>query len=189
LLAHRMAALEASLGIRSTYFIMISGAFYDVLEPRHVRAVRGIASLGHSVGLHYDEHDDIADGLDILSSIAGLRVQEIAQHNPTLLPRRGVDDSQILDAYDKRIGGELGFTYVSDSGMKWRRKTLRDLIEEDCPRIYALCHPESWFADGRDLVEVIRMVQADEHANLARKFDAFVAGNIGYLRSRKQIEG
>lgn len=188
-LALRMAEVEASAGVASTWFFMLSGAFYDTLEPENRKAVRKVLELGHTVGFHYDEWDDIAEGLDILSVVAGKKLHHIAQHNPTLLPVRALERADIVDAYDKRIPNAQGFVYVSDSGMRWRHKTFADLVEEGCPRIYALCHPESWLTEGRDLVSVVRSVEAREHDSRRRRFDAFVAGNIGYLRARKEREG
>lgn len=183
-----MAELEAAEGVRSTYFVMVSGAFYDVLEPEHRRAVRGIVELGHTVGLHYDEEDDIAEGLAILSVVAGRSLRHIAQHNPTLLPRRGLAEERVVDAYDPRLA-EAGFVYVSDSGMRWRARTFGDLIRGEAPRIYALCHPESWTAEGRDLVGMVRMVEETERRRRRERFDRFVAGNVRYLRARKAQEG
>jgi len=188
-LALRMAEVEARAGVVSTWFFMLSGAFYDLLEPEHRKVVRRVLELGHTVGFHYDEWDDIAEGLDILSVVAGKRLHHIAQHNPTLLPPRALERADVVDAYDKRIPNVQAFVYVSDSGMRWRHKTLSDLIEEGCPRIYALCHPESWLTEGRDLVSVVRAVEAREHESRRRRFDAFVAGNIGYLRTRREREG
>lgn len=187
--ALRMAEVEAQLGVRSTFFFMLSGAFYDLLEPHHRHTVRDVAALGHEVGFHYDEYDDIVEGLDILSAVAGRTVRHVAQHNPTILPRRGFESAKIVDAYDARITGAQGFTYVSDSGMRWRKKTLADLLGEGASRIYALCHPETWLSEGRDLLSTIRSIEAEEDARRRRRYDAFVAGNIRYLRTRKQQEG
>jgi len=184
-----MARVETSVGVRSTYFFMISGAYYDMLEPEHRKILREIAALGHQVGFHYDEYDDVAEGLEILSVVAGRTLCHIAQHNPTLLPRRSLDRSDIVDAYDPRIGGPQKFVYVSDSGMKWRQKTFADLLEEGCPRIYALCHPETWLTDGRDMIAMIRSVEDEEIARRRRRFDAFVESNIRYLRARREREG
>jgi hypothetical protein len=168
---------------------MLSGAFYDLLEPEHRQVVRRVSELGHELGFHYDEYDDIADGLEILSVVAGRKLRHIAQHNPTLLPRRGLEGRDVVDAYDPRIGGAQRFVYVSDSGMRWRAKSFADLLDERAPRIYALCHPESWLTEGRDMIAMIRGVEADETARRRKRYDAFIEGNIRYLRTRREREG
>lgn len=188
-LSVRVAEVEAAWSVTSTWFFLLSGAFYNLLEPDHRRVVRRVRALGHTLGFHYDQEDDIAEGLDILSVVAGERLRHIAQHNPTLLPQRALERADVVDAYDPRITGQQSFVYVSDSGMRWRHKSFADLVAEGCPRIYALCHPESWLTEGRDLVTVVRSVEAREHTRARRRFDAFVEATIGYLRGRKEREG
>jgi hypothetical protein len=188
-LALRIAEFESAMGIHSTFFFMISGAFYDLFEPRNRRVVQAMIELGHTVGLHYDEYDDIAEGLDLLSVLAGRKLRHIAQHNPTLLPRRGLERHDVVDAYDPRIQREQGFTYVSDSGMRFRKATIADHVSGLTPRIYALCHPETWLTEGGDLISMIRNVERDEVQRMRRRYDEFVAGNIRYLRARREREG
>lgn len=183
-LAGRVAELEAELGVSSAWFFMISGGFYDLLAHRAV--VRRVRALGHTLGFHYDACDDIAEGLDILSVVAGQRVAQIAQHNPSLVPRPPLERPDVVDAYDARLTGPQRFVYVSDSGMRWRGKPLDALVEEGTPRIYALCHPESWLTEGRDLISALRFVEEREHEERRRRFDAFVAGNIEYLRRERR---
>lgn len=53
--AVEMARLEAELGVRATYFVLISSDFYNVFSARNTAGLREITALGHSVGLHFDE--------------------------------------------------------------------------------------------------------------------------------------
>lgn len=172
-----MARVEAALGVRATYFFMISGAFYDLLEQRE--SVRAIAALGHDIGFHYDTGDGLDEGLDVLSAIVGRRLHLVAQHNPTLAPERRAPPADVVDAYDPRLMQR--FSYVSDSGMRHRRDSFASLIDEGRERIYALCHPEAWLSDGGDLVSMIRLVEQEELSRRRRRFDEFVEGNIRYL--------
>lgn len=53
--AIRLAERESREGIRSTYFFMISNQYYNLHSAEGRRALQTIRSLGHSIGLHFDE--------------------------------------------------------------------------------------------------------------------------------------
>lgn len=55
-IALRMAEIENSLGIKSTYFIQLHGDFYNALEKRTLGQFQRIESLGHELALHFDAH-------------------------------------------------------------------------------------------------------------------------------------
>lgn len=53
--ALRMAELEAEEGVRSTWFVLLRTDFYNVFSKAGTEALRHIRSLGHEIGLHFDE--------------------------------------------------------------------------------------------------------------------------------------
>src|SRR5205807_7382332 len=48
-----MAKLENAAGIRSTFFVLVDGQFYNPLQPDIISQIRQIHSLGHEIGLHF----------------------------------------------------------------------------------------------------------------------------------------
>ena len=88
----------------------------------------------------------------------------------------------VIDAYDDRITNEYGFTYISDSGMKWRQKGAVDYLGKE--RLYILTHPETWYSKSYNLIQLHRHIQQHETNKLRRKFNEYVEGNIGYLKQR-----
>ena len=48
-----MAELEAAGGIKSTFFVLVDGQFYNSLQPEIIHQLRRIHSLGHDIGLHF----------------------------------------------------------------------------------------------------------------------------------------
>ena len=52
--AMTMARLEAARGLRCVYHVLLSGRYYNVLEPEVGAILREIVTLGHSLGLHFD---------------------------------------------------------------------------------------------------------------------------------------
>ena len=53
--AVNLAQVEAEAGVASTYFVLLRTDFYNIASSAGLRAVRRIQSLGHEIGLHFDE--------------------------------------------------------------------------------------------------------------------------------------
>ena len=53
--AVRLAELEAEMGVGATYFALLRTDFYNPASQRGAAALRRIQSLGHEIGLHFDE--------------------------------------------------------------------------------------------------------------------------------------
>lgn len=56
--ASKMAHLEAELGISATYFLMWRSPFYNLMSRSSQLYAEKILSLGHHIGLHYDQGFD-----------------------------------------------------------------------------------------------------------------------------------
>src|SRR5712692_10516496 len=52
--ALRMAQLEADMGIRATYFLLLNTSYYNLLSEEYCEFPRRLIELGHDVGFHYD---------------------------------------------------------------------------------------------------------------------------------------
>lgn len=53
--AVHLAKLEAEEGINSTYFVLLRTDFYNAFSKTGLEALNHIRSLGHEIGLHFDE--------------------------------------------------------------------------------------------------------------------------------------
>jgi hypothetical protein len=73
--ALKMAALEANLGIYSTYFLMWRSLFYNLTSRNSQNCVEKIISLGHEIALHYDLGYDTLKGYSTLRSIKEINSQ------------------------------------------------------------------------------------------------------------------
>jgi hypothetical protein len=153
----RIAAIEAELGVRATYYVLIT-QHYNPLYPANRAVLRQLVDLGHEIGLHYDlttyPTDEAAAlehlewELGILSAVVGCSVRTISMHQPfegrpDVL--RGVEG--YIHPHDPRFGD--GLTYVSDSCRAWRDESLVHFVGSDNPRrrLLLLTHPEVWL-DG-----------------------------------------
>jgi hypothetical protein len=56
--AEKLAEIESSFQkaeIHSTYFVLLTSNFYNILEKSNLRHLKKIISYGHEIGLHFDE--------------------------------------------------------------------------------------------------------------------------------------
>jgi hypothetical protein len=158
-LALEMARLEASLGCRSTYFLLPRSEFYNLLEFSHVSAVREMLDLGHEVGLHFDAaHHRPANAAEleralvldkgILESVTNRPVEVFSYHLPNefTLSHREPSMGGMINTYSRRFQEDI--PYCSDSNGYWRHQPLPDfLAAESAATTQALTHPE-WWTEG-----------------------------------------
>lgn len=152
--AVRMAELEAARGVRSTYFVMVRSALYNLLSRQGCADVRRLVDFGHDVGLHFDASHpaaiqsgsvprQISREIEWLSSVSGRPVTAFSLHQPSdeLLTQR-LDVPGAVNAY--ALGEE--FVYVSDSNRDWRGRDVLALIAEGKP-LQILAHPMWWICE------------------------------------------
>lgn len=165
--ALEMAKFENEIGIKSTYFVLLSSEYYNLFSGKNLIAARQILDLGHEIGLHFDvttlpedatlkdiengilkEKKLIEQGLDIL-------LKSISWH----IPRKDLlgvhlnflDDLKIWNAYDPYFYS--GYKYVSDSMMRWR-EPIEDYIEKkEYEKLQILTHP-IWYKDEQKQTDV-----------------------------------
>lgn len=53
--AVKLAELEQTEGVASTYFVLVTSDFYNVFSKASRDRLRQIAGCGHTIGLHFDE--------------------------------------------------------------------------------------------------------------------------------------
>ena len=190
-----MAELEAARGVKSTFFVLVDGEFYDPLRPEVIRQIRRIRDLGHEIALHFAVSNSVEDHLgrevafrmEILGRIADAPVLSYSQHDPVnagfatvTLPdghRPAVDVRQVVRDHD--------LLYVSDSAMMWRQHTFHTALNEG-RNLCLLAHPHSWLHPEDDYVAMIRDLEAREVAGLTGRFDAFVNALEGYYKRRRE---
>ena len=159
--ALRMAQLEADMGIRATYFLLLNTSYYNLLSEEYCGFPRRLIELGHDVGFHYDVAILSRFGKDrpveilrahvsMLEQLTRTPVRAIAMHNPSVSgedPFR--DHKEFLNAYNDESVKQGA--YFSDSCGAWRRETLSVLQGGSLPaRIQLLIHPIFWDEQSAD---------------------------------------
>ena len=201
--AKRLAAIEADLGVATTYFVNIHSEFYSALGETSSQLIRDILAMGHRLGLHFDAgfyaHRTWSAGerelllrreKELLESMFGADVGCYSIHTPTVATTWNSDDSIVagmVNVYSRAIRN--AFTYVSDSNGIWRDRRLADVIADPPPRLHVLTHPEWWTPDAmspRD--RIARSIDGRARA-LHQAYDEFLASymrpNVGRESGRR----
>jgi hypothetical protein len=172
--ALKMAKIEHELGIRSTYFVLFSYKFYNLLERDDLATLREISKLGHEIGLHYDVvtyesydqalRETLKTEISLLKRLLGRNIFSIARHNVSLMT--GEDPFKDIKGYINAYDPELCRNYVSDSCRSWFLKDLTRLLEFNYRKVQLLIHPFLWTEDfcERDTV-LERLFQGIERKN------------------------
>lgn len=149
----RIAEIDHDLGIKSTFFVLLSSDFYNVYSLRGKRVIDDLHSLGHEIGLHFDEQrypeyigkpdairSCITHEADILSKEIGLPVSKVSMHRPS---REIIDCDLKIRGMVNTYGKEyiLNYKYVSDSRRRWREPFEDYVRERQYDRFQILVHP------------------------------------------------
>jgi hypothetical protein len=163
--AYEMAAVEKELGIRSTYFLMLRSPVYNLFGRANHDYTEKIISLGHSIGLHYDEgfypannknlQDLVQTEALILSKMFNISISTVSFHQPG----KSVQENKIklkgfINTYDKE--DMRGIFYLSDSNMVWKNETPFEIFTESIHhKVQLLIHPMWWVGNGGENTETL----------------------------------
>ena len=192
-----MAELEHREGIRSTYFVLVDGQYYNPVATETIRRIRRIHALGHEVGLHFavesavdaDLGREVALRLDILSNIVGAPVRSFSQHDPVNAgwARFDLPSGREACVNAHEIVTQHNLLYVSESAMMWRQHTFETALDQD-RNLCLLAHPHSWLHPQDDYVALIRDLESEELRTTRERFNQFVDRLVAYY-DRRLAEG
>jgi hypothetical protein len=155
--ALRMAELEHRRGVRATYFVLHTAAYYD--DPRLLEALRRLQALGHEVGWHNDLVTlQLVHGVDPVEYLgrelrrlreSGIDVVGAAAHGSIHCHRLGFHNNEFfLDWPEAVPGGRASRARVPVGGeeVELRRGRLADFGLE-----YEAYHlgEDRYFSDAR----------------------------------------
>jgi len=192
----QIANLDAEYGFFSHFFFLVDSNFYSIHSPKNLEIISEISRLGHQIGLHWDrkklplDNDVALRSLklrkDMLAEVVGREIKYASQHMPTSSdPLLGVETVFQVELYSSF--NMKNYYYISDSSMKWRTKSVFDvLIEEEA--VHFLAHPLWWVNEGvtaRDKLDVSRNRLFKE---IAANYADFSTIMEHVLRNRVEID-
>ena len=182
--ALELARYESSLGVHSTYYILISSDFYNAFSKKNVDLINEISNLGHDIGLHFDEekYKDSADMIlelerevDLLESFINQKINSVSMHRPS---QKTLDDDwiirggNVINSYSKVFFHD--FKYVSDSRCNWREDIYEIVNSGKYERLHILTHP-IWYnqkerSTKQILSDFIKRAQTMRYITLDQNF-------------------
>lgn len=149
--ALKMARLEVEEGVVSTYFVLLTSDFYNVFSKQNAEMLQEILSLGHDIGLHFDEvrypectsieavKKKIQYEVGTLEKAIGSKIHAVSMHRPSkLIMDADLKIEGLINFYGKVFFKE--FKYLSDSRRRWR-EPVEDIIKsEKFDRLQILTH-------------------------------------------------
>lgn len=164
-----LARIEAELGVKCVYHVMLSSRHYNVFELETLKLLRGIATFGHLFGLHFDM--DIFDPAQtttremvdcrikfeksILENLLEVTLGSMSFHNTVLNSHRVATSAVIAGMINVNCKEVFdSYKYVSDSNGIWRRERLEAVLEGEIhPRLHVLTHPVWWTPEAMSPAE------------------------------------
>lgn len=153
--ALRVAEIEYTCGLKSTFFVWIRSPFYNVFEASQSEIVRRLLTLGHQVGLHFDETaynlptlEDLNRAVDrearILSSFFEIPMRVVSMHRPSQrILESDINLDGFINVYQGRFFKE--YKYLSDSRRNWREGCVCSVLSRGTyPRLHLLTHAFWW---------------------------------------------
>jgi hypothetical protein len=154
--ALNMAEIEASEGVKATYFFQLHAEFYNVLEKAISEIVFKIKSYGHDIGLHFDSHyfnvtteKDLEKYLALdtrfFNEIFNMDVKVFSFHNTNDFVLSCEEDryAGLINVYSKYF--KENFSYCADSTGYWRYERLADVLNNPAVhRLQVLTHDAMW---------------------------------------------
>jgi len=172
--ALEMAKVENSLGVRSTYFFLLSSSSYNLLAPESLRLINNLKYLGHEVSLHFDPtvYKDFLYGLneevEIFEKVVQTKVRAISFHRPAkdLLNNKVKLPKNIVHTYEEKYFKHT--KYISDSGGKFKYGHPLDSNEfRNRKNMQLLTHPIWWFTEGREPVDKLKFFMLEREKLLS----------------------
>lgn len=160
--AHKIAILETSLEVTSTYFFMLSSNMYNLMSKVNRRLIHQIHEMGHKVSLHFDPTvypslDPFLDEKNYFERAFNTTVDIVSIHRPGIfLKDNNQDLFGVHHTYQNRYFNDMA--YISDSG----GKSIDDKIEmyssqKNLPGLQLLLHPIWWTRTSHSPTETLNL--------------------------------
>ena len=171
--ALEFAKLEQKLGVRSTYFVLLSSNFYNVFSHKSQVIINQIIGMGHAVGLHFDEtkypissDEDfekyVRYELDLMGKIVQGRDYSLSMHRPSkMILEKNIDFSPAINSYSQKFFRD--YKYLSDSRMQWREDVFQVIRSRAYGKLHILTHPFWYNTVELSTAEILRKYLSDKN--------------------------
>ena len=158
--AHRLALFESELGVRSTFFVMLTSNMYNLISSKNQMLVKNMINLGHKVSIHFDPtaHENL-DAFEyekeLFENIFDVEVDIVSVHRPgSFLNNNNVSLCGIPQTYSDAYFRNM--KYLSDSGGRDVLPLISEYLADDRSQgLQLLIHPVWWVGRGKNVTETL----------------------------------
>ncbi len=186
--ALKMAQLESSLGIQTTYFILFHSELYNPFNKKSSKIISEILNLNHKIGLHYNGEYYIENNLDPLNSILDeIKIMEshynteisiISAHDPGIVNLQINLPNNIKNAYSDEFTKNK--KYLSDSVQHWREGCICTNYDK-FDKIQLLIHPIWWTENNLSRQEILESLH-NKNSEHFKIIDSLEKKFLNYLK-------
>jgi hypothetical protein len=207
--AYKMCNLEQEIGVTSTYFILVTSDFYNILSYKNKNIIKSMSSNGFEIGLHFDPAiygdmnlNDMQKQAEIecsiIENIVGTKVDSISLHNPSIH-----NQYPMFEGYKNSYSKEFFNTdlYLSDSCKHFRGKNIFEFIKKgESNLLQVLFHPihfskkeESYIESFNKIIEK-KINYFDKYIRVNRTYKNEIEDNTlincfsNYVKSSSEIK-
>ena len=165
--AVKLAEIDAEEGVRSTWFVLLRTDLYNAASRDSLEKLHRIQSLGHEIGLHFDEAaytpalqpeevvQSVIKECEFLSALLKTPVSCVSMHRPS---QTTLDADYhipgIVNSYGKTFFRD--FKYLSDSRRRWREPVEEIIRTERYDRLHILTHAFAYCEEAKDFSQLLR---------------------------------
>lgn len=169
--ALRLAEIENSLDIKSTYFIRTEGIF-NPFDKQNLEILKKILKFGHEIGFHYEFKEGSLDyfkkyflkNKKNFETLLGKNIYGAALHNSKKLNNsNSINKLNIVEDFLKELDLEYDaysdtflkkMRYISDSSYRWRDGCMCSHMKKET-KLCILTHPIWWSSTTTSLVSIM----------------------------------
>ena len=170
--AYKMAKVEYGIGIKSSYFFMLSNPIYNVFSEKNKKYIKNIKTLGHNISIHFNcEVGDLKEELDIFESFFNTEIDIISVHRPDLKFLNEISlwgTRTIEHTYLPKYFEDIKYFSDSRGEFKYGHPTESEEFKKG-KSIQLLIHPEWWMSDKSKPIEIIQDI-IDRNNKMNEKF-------------------
>ena len=151
--AYQIAKIEKELNVTSTFFFLLRGDFYNLINNENYNLITKIKSFGHNITLHYDisiydnPKKELNNEVKIFEQFFNTKVKIISIHRPSADFLSNPNNYfKIKNTYEDKFFKKTA--YFADSGGRFRYGNPLDSKEfNSCRNIQLLTHPIWWVSN------------------------------------------
>ena len=159
--AHKIALLESSFGIKSTYFFMLTSNMYNPLSKKNRTLIFDIKDMGHKISLHFDPtvYKNLKSFLtekNVFETTFETNIDVVSIHRPgPFLNNNDIDLYGTKHTYQNRYFKKM--KYISDSGGRDILQPLMNCItnKNHSNGLQLLLHPIWWTYNSNFATETL----------------------------------